>query len=58
MKAELNAIDLAKQLTVKVHIKGINTWAWRLQIAKGLIALALYISGMGFEFIDSERMST
>jgi len=52
MKADLDAQDLAKKLTVIVEIKRYNQWLVRLWIAKQLIRLAGSIAWVDVEFSD------
>lgn len=55
MKAELDAQDLAKKLTVTVEIKRYNQWLVRLWIAKQLIRLAGFVAWVDVEFSDRDK---
>ena len=44
--------NLAKNVTVKVALRGIKRFTLRLRFALWLMKLAVYISGMGFEVVN------
>lgn len=52
MKADFDAQDLAKRLTITVTIKRARQWRIRLWIAKQLIRLAGFIAWVDVEFVD------
>jgi len=54
-KAEVDVLDLAKCITIQVHIKHMRHCNWRIKFACWLISLAAWVAGFGgVEFEDNE----
>ena len=45
----MDAKSLTADITMKVNIKGMRQWKWRVMIAIQLIRLAAWVMGVGLE---------
>jgi len=60
IKADCDAMDLAKRITVEVKIKHLTKWRWRMQLACWLMSLASWLGCFGevvFKAEDEQETS-
>ena len=54
-----DAMKLAKNIIVEVHLKNMRQWRWRLRLALPLIILGAWIGGLGgVEIVEDEEDDT
>ena len=46
---ELKAKEISESITVTVHLKGLNFWEFRMQLALFLIRIGVWIAGTNYK---------
>lgn len=54
-KATVGASQLTHKITMRVHVRGMRRWQWRLHVAAVFFRLAAWIAGLGGVEVTDDR---